>query len=167
MSNFINTLDILGDNAFSDAILEGTLEELHDDTITHLTLSHFGGYTKLKSVNLPKLIGMGVHYFSDSTYLESVSFSVITGLGTYQFNGCAKLTRLILRNTPSICTLSAVNCFTSTPIASGTGYIYVPRALVDSYKTATNWATYANQFRALEDYTVDGTVTGEIDESKI
>ena len=59
------------------------------------------------------------------------------------------------------------NVFKNTPIASGTGYIYVPRALVDSYKVATNWATYAAQFRALEDYTVDGTVTGDLDESKI
>lgn len=50
---------------------------------------------------------------------------------------------------------------------SGTGYIYVPRALVDTYKAATNWSTIADQFRALEDYTVDGTITGELDESKI
>ena len=43
----------------------------------------------------------------------------------------------------------------------------VPAALVESYKTATNWAAYwgygNNKFLALEDYTVDGTVTGEID----
>lgn len=40
-------------------------------------------------------------------------------------------------------------------------------ALVDSYKAATNWSTYATQFRALEDYTVDGTITGELDSTKI
>ena len=51
------------------------------------------------------------------------------------------------------------------------GYVYVPRALIASYQTATNWATlyttHPNVFRALEDYTVDGTITGEFDESKI
>lgn len=57
--------------------------------------------------------------------------------------------------------------FSGTPIASGKGYIYVPRTLVDSYKAANGWSTYASQFRALEDYTVDGTITGELDESKI
>ena len=46
-------------------------------------------------------------------------------------------------------------------------YVYVPAALVDSYKAATNWSTYASRFRALEDYTVDGTITGELDETKI
>ena len=52
-------------------------------------------------------------------------------------------------------------------IANGKGYIYVPRAMVDTLKSATNWSTYATQIRALEDYTVDGTITGELDESKI
>lgn len=54
-----------------------------------------------------------------------------------------------------------------TPIANGTGYIYVPSALIEQYKVAENWSTYASQFRALEDYTVDGTITGELDETKI
>ena len=46
-------------------------------------------------------------------------------------------------------------------------YIYVPRALVEDYKVATNWSAYADQFRALEDYTVDGTISGDLDETKI
>ena len=58
-------------------------------------------------------------------------------------------------------------------IAAGNGYIYVPRALLSDddetkdYRRATNWSTYAAQFRALEDYTVDGTTTGELDKTKI
>ena len=32
------------------------------------------------------------------------------------------------------------------------GYIYVPRALLESYKTTTNWSYYADSFRAIEDY---------------
>ena len=46
-------------------------------------------------------------------------------------------------------------------------HFYVRRALVDEFKTATNWSTYADMYRALEDYTVDGTATGELDMSKI
>jgi hypothetical protein len=67
----------------------------------------------------------------------------------------------------SVPSLSSTNAFAGTPIESGTGYIYVPAALIDSYKTETNWSAFAAQYRALEDYTVDGTVTGEMDESKI
>ena len=46
-------------------------------------------------------------------------------------------------------------------------YIYVPRDMVDTLKSATNWSTYSDQIRALEDYTVDGTTTGYLDETKI
>ena len=34
----------------------------------------------------------------------------------------------------------------------GTGYVYVPASLIETYKTATNWSAFANQFRAIEDY---------------
>ena len=83
------------------------------------------------------------------------------------FAYCEAMESLILRKTSAICTLANTSVFRSTPIADGTGYIYVPAALVDSYKAATNWSTYADQFRALEDYTVDGTTTGALDETKI
>jgi tRNA A37 threonylcarbamoyladenosine synthetase subunit TsaC/SUA5/YrdC len=72
-----------------------------------------------------------------------------------------------LRKTSAICTLSNANGVSGSGIGKGTGYVYVPSALIETYKTATNWSTFANQFRALEDYTVDGTVSGELDESKI
>ena len=41
---------------------------------------------------------------------------------------------------------------TNTPIVDGTGYIYVPANLLEDYKSATNWVTYADQFRAIEDH---------------
>ena len=37
-------------------------------------------------------------------------------------------------------------------VESGTGYIYVPQATIEGFKSATNWSTYADQFRAIEDY---------------
>ena len=62
---------------------------------------------------------------------------------------------------------------TYNPTGAKDGYIYVPRALLSDtdetkdYRRATNWSTFATQFRALEDYTVDGTTTGELDPNKI
>lgn len=67
------------------------------------------------------------------------------------FGGCSALTTLILRAT-TVCTTTAGSPLSGTVIGSGGGYIYVPAALVDSYKTATNWSTHAAQFRAIEDY---------------
>jgi hypothetical protein len=51
-----------------------------------------------------------------------------------------------------VVTLADVDALNDSSVASGSGYIYVPAALVDSYKAATNWSTYAEQIRAIEDY---------------
>lgn len=123
----------------------------------------FGNCKSLKTINLPKATGFS-NAFDNCTALEMADFGAVKSFGN-KFLKCTSLISLILR-TPSVATLSGSH-FSDTPIASGTGYIYVPRILVDSYKTATNWSTYADQFRALEDYTVDGTTTGELDETKI
>lgn len=41
-----------------------------------------------------------------------------------------------------------------SPSYTGTieGYIYVPKALIEDYKTATNWSVFEDKFRAIEDY---------------
>jgi hypothetical protein len=44
------------------------------------------------------------------------------------------------------------------------GYIYIPRNMISILQAETNWSVM--QFRALEDYTKDGTTTGEFDDAK-
>ena len=95
---------------------------------------------------------------ADKTFYNCTSLSVIdfpsktlTRIGAQTFYGCQKLSALIVRS-ETVCALGNTSAFNTSAIASGTGYIYVPAALIDSYKKATNWSTYANQFRAIEDY---------------
>ena len=45
--------------------------------------------------------------------------------------------------------------------------VCVPRALLEQYKASTGWKHGGGQIRAIEDYTVDGTTTGALDESKL
>lgn len=82
-------------------------------------------------------------------------------IGPNVFKGCSGLKALILMS-ESVPTLSNTNAFTNSGVASGTGYIYVRKSLEESYKTASNWSTYASQIRAIEDYSDDGTVNGDI-----
>ena len=89
--------------------------------------------------------------FMGCSKLEKIDFDVLEEIKDADFYQCSALTTVIIR-TPSVCTMSGSGVFTSTPIESGTGYIYVPAALVDSYKAATNWSVYADQIRAIEDY---------------
>ena len=89
--------------------------------------------------------------FYNCTKLEKIDFDVLVEMKDNDFYKCSALTAVIIRS-PAVCTMSDSKAFKSTPIASGTGYIYVPAALVDSYKAATNWSVYADQIRAIEDY---------------
>lgn len=125
----------------------------------------FSTCSNLRVANFPLLTSVPQAMFSSCGQLVTADFAVATSIGTNVFNMNKNLTQLILRS-PTIVTLNG-NINGAKPIVDGTGYIYVPSALIDEYKTATNWSTYAEQFRALEDYTVDGTTTGELDSSKI
>lgn len=140
------------------------------------TVSGYGfqNCSSLKNVFMPKVQGVNGYGFYGCTSLEIVDFPSIRSIGNYAFRKCAALTKIDLYQTYSInlyafyectnleaiilrkadkpCTLAAVNVFQYTKIADGTGYIYVPANLVEQYKSATNWSTYANQIRAIEDY---------------
>lgn len=227
MSDFVNTVELLGDKVVADSIVDRTITELADDTITKVAESAFRYAKSLRTVNfpncteiedvafescselttveVPEVTTCGARAFYDCVYLTSVNmpkvktietntfrncwkalkkldFLELTSIKGASFYECNKLVAVIIR-TESVCSLANVSAFTacyhyhgttnanSNPDGLQDGYVYVPRALVESYKTATNWASlyasYANMFRALEDYTVDGTIYGELDESKI
>jgi len=99
----------------------------------------------------PKIDIIGSTCFRNCSYLTTIDLDLFISIGTLAFEKCSKLDTVILRDN-SNSELSNINAFNNTPIASGTGYIYVPAVQVDYYKSATNWVTYANQIRAIEDY---------------
>lgn len=108
---------------------------------------------KMTSVNFPVATAIPQNGLYNCVNLEKADFGAASKINQSAFAYCGSLEALILRRTSSICTLSvATNAFTGTPIAEGTGYVYVPAALIETYKTATNWVNYASQFRAIEDY---------------
>ena len=94
---------------------------------------------------------IGLRSFAFCSALTKADFSAAKNIAASAFYDCSKLTALILRS-ETMCTLAHTNAFTGTPIASTTGYIYVPAALVDSYKAATNWKSFSSKIRAIEDY---------------
>lgn len=61
----------------------------------------------------------------------------------------SNLASLTIRRSDAVVVLAATDAFSGTKIKAGTGYIYVPASLVEEYKAATNWATYAAQIRAI------------------
>ena len=128
------------------------LESANFPAVTTIGESAFADCEDLTSANFPVATTIGKSAFADCSVITGFDFPAVTTISNFAFNRCAMLTTLILRNASAVCVLSHTNAFMNTPIASETGYIYVPAALVDSYKTATNWSTYKTQIRAIEDY---------------
>lgn len=107
------------------------------------------GCTKLKSVNLPSATTLGYYCFTNCKAITTLDFPQLTYIENNNFQGCSALVALILRSS-TLCKLNGTAALSSTPIASGTGFVYVPADLLDSYKTATNWSVYADQIVAIE-----------------
>lgn len=68
----------------------------------------------------------------------------------YMFQYCEKLVKLVINN-QNVFKMTNSNMFNNTPIASGTGYVYVPDNMVETYKSATNWSVYAEQIKSISE----------------
>ena len=108
----------------------------------------FNMVKNLTSANLPLVTALPAEAFRNST-IRTADFAAVTNINRTAFTDCTSLETLIIR-TPSVCVISDISvALRGSKIASGTGYIYVPDDLVDSYKTATNWVAFANQIKPI------------------
>ena len=129
------------------------LRNLYLPNISTLGSNCFQNCTSLIEMVFTTTITTALSCFSSCTKLKKVDFANLSSsIATKMFQGCSAFDTLIIRKTASVVALTNVHAFTGTLVESGTGYVYVPSTLVESYKTATNWVTYANQIRAIEDY---------------
>lgn len=134
----------------TSAILNRTITEYENHNLTALGESALRGCTKLVRADVPNVRRLEGETFRNCTSLPRVDFSKLTFIGTSSFYGCTSLSIVVLRNESEVCTLNAA-AFISTPIANGTGLIYVPDNLVEQYKTANQWSNYANQIKPLSE----------------
>ncbi len=96
-------------------------------------------------------IPTGNSAFEGCTSLQTVRFGgPVTVIKTKLFYNCTNLETLILDGVTAVPTVNS-NAFTGTKIAAGTGYVYVPRALISAFEAKSGWSTF--NFRAIEDYT--------------
>lgn len=134
------------------------------DNLSEAQYEAFSGCSALTALKLPALttVGGSVCYGCSAMTLCDLGNSALSGItiGDQMWRRCSALASVVLRYNTA-CALPGTNVFDRTLIASGTGYIYVPRDLIATYEAATNWTTYAGQFRAIEDYTADGTIDGD------
>lgn len=110
----------------------------------------FDNCIKLSTVNLPNVETLGAYAFDDCESLSVIKLSKINNIANGVFNGCRSLVKLIIENDEAVIKIGSVT-LTDTPIASGTGYVYVPDALKDKYKEDASWKAYANSIKGLSE----------------
>ena len=150
-----------------------TLESIDFPNLEEVADLAFYGCNKLINVNMPKVKYIKASAFNNCTALIEVSMPNVEILGDQCFRYCSSveifylpkvnsivgavfaqctsIKALIIEQTDSVVVLNSSTCFNSSGIQAGTGYIYVPDSLIDSYKSATNWSTYADQIKPLSE----------------
>lgn len=139
---------LIGQNAFGSCTALANVNLPAAESISQLA---FSGCTGLVNLNLPNVTDIAQMTFNGCTNMETIDLGRVTSIGQSVFLRCTHLTTVIIRS-ESVCILINTNAFSNTGITSGDGYIYVPANLIDSYKIATNWSTFADRIRAIEDY---------------
>ena len=99
----------------------------HKRGTTTIGDSAFNGCSSLTNINIPE---------------------GVTSIGSNAFNNCNSLTDIVVKGTPSLADTNAFSNIYSDYL------IYVPRAKLSWYSTATNWTTLYNNNKivAIEDY---------------
>lgn len=115
-----------------------------------------GRYSSLSNISLPSMTYLNSYCF-DSSVFQNALFSNenITQMGGSSqyyapFRDSTKIKRIIIPNCTTVPKLGSVNGLVGENAAiKAQVTIYVPRAMVEQYKTATNWSAF--NIAAIED----------------
>lgn len=159
-------LESIASNAFN----RSSVQYVYFPKVTSIGSDCFQYSSSLVYAILPKAIVNDNGIFRNCSSL--VYFEV--GGGTFNkegfFNDTYRLQHIVIRDASNVVPID--NTYTRATISGYHTYIsvvnvYVPSNMVSAYESATNWSSHFSNgyvvFKNLEDYTVDGTVTGEFD----
>ena len=111
----------------------------------------FSNCTKVTIPEIPSGITIiSSHVFEYLTVPKLILQGNIERILAYAF-AYTKINTLALPNVTAVPSLFSENVFKSSNILNGTGYIYVPDTLVEDFKAATNWSTYAEQIKPISE----------------
>ena len=125
-----------------------------------------GHVMALREIHMPNLgtgIALNLNFGSTTAanacqHLEICDIGNAKSIAANTFANCYKLQTLIMRRT-SVTTCANVSAFLNTPLRGRSGLtakIYVPEALIDSYKAASVWTTI-NGYGYVEWLSIEGS----------
>lgn len=151
MAMIVPTVETIGDEALTNSIIDRSITELQDNLLTNIGKNGLRNATALKRVVLGSAATINENALYGCTSLVTADFHYASSIKGYALRDCTNLETLILRR-DTMCSLASKDVLYGTKIYKGTGYIYVPRELVDTYKADTKWSNFADQIRAIEEY---------------
>ena len=111
----------------------------------------FYNCTSLQKIDLPKCTTLYTSVFDGCTKLEEIDLGACKKINNYTFRNCKLLSKLILRGN-TVATLTSTVAFTgATLILNKKGYIYVKDELVEDYKVANNWKSFADIIKPISE----------------
>lgn len=148
-----NTVTSIGQYSFANCDgMETFRAEGAISTLGTYTFNGASGHVMaLREIHMPNLgtgIALNLNFGSATAanacqHLEVCDIGKAKSIAANTFANCYKLQTLIMRRT-SVTTCANVSAFLNTPLRgrnSLTAKIYVPEALIDSYKAASVWST--------------------------
>lgn len=94
MADFLNTIDVLGDEAVADSLIDRTITEFKDNRMTTVGANAFCGCTALTSVELP-----------NATELGDSAFDRCTAMTVFEFPNVLKTRNSVFGNNKEIVSL--------------------------------------------------------------
>ena len=168
-------MDLIAPNLqyYSYSMFEGAFFAIFKSS--YLTIPDYPYYGIFESSWITQAYIKNLNYINDKFFYQAYNLEIAyfdsaytigkTNYYAEHFRKCYNLKALILAGDETVCSLIDKNAFYETPMAplenqpiandikqKREGYIYVPRALLERYKTTVNWSYYADSFRAIEDY---------------
>lgn len=158
-------------NSLADSIVERTITEFVNHRITKIGGYAFARHSGLLKVDIPNVERIEQYGFNYCTGLTEIELPKCKYIAGQSFNSCGKLAKVVapmceqigghaltasrlsclVLGGDKVCALENAPAIETTPMKNGTGFIYVPDNLVEQYKTATNWSTYASQIKPLSE----------------
>lgn len=172
MADFINTIDLLGDEVVAGMLVDKSITEFNDDILTETGYFSFTYCENLVSVKLPNVTNLLAQTFNYCSSLETVVLPKVTKIGSQAFQVCRKLKSVFIPSVTTIEDLTFTNCSSlesvtlpATPptLASGafgtgstnnvpvTCVFHIPTGSLSAYQNATNWSAAVDKYNFVEE----------------
>lgn len=141
----MNRLKTIGNNTF---VRCSKLEEVVLPELTRIAGGMFDRCTALRKVKCDKATSIDMNVFAQNSNLEVIDLLGGGTLSAFAYSTIPKLKAFVIRETSKLTQLSNAGY---TGFNAGTK-VYVPDALVEQYKTASNWSTHTDKIVPLSTY---------------